>query len=886
MMNQIEITKLPNILSHIDPNLTHEEWFRVLAGVKSEFGDAGKEHALEWSRQGDSFNNGAFNASWTSANESQISFGTVIHFAQEGGFQFDKSDFTPISQQVVAERKAERDAKRQDELVQTQKKQKSAAEMAKSILSHAVPVTEHPYLTKKQLPSEGFFQASGKLIVPLYKNGELVNVQEITADGAKKFLYGGEISECSFEFGKQPSSETILICEGVATGASLFLASNCHTVVAFNSGNLPKVTKIIAQSYPDANILVCGDNDQYKDKNAGLEASKKSISELQQAHFILPDFKDTSSQPTDFNDLMVLEGMDNVTKQVEAGINELQQKIRKESLPTGFFFYQNKVFYRNPNSENEDAIEVCSQLEVIGLSRDKDQQNWSRVLEFKDLDNQIHRWSMPMEMLSADGRELRVELLNQGVTIGSNQKSKNLLKTLIQDSNVSRRFVNVSQVGWHDGVYVLPDRMFGKANEEYVLQSSSSVDIDYSCSGDLNSWKNSISYYCQNNSRLVLAISTAFAAPLISEFSIESGGVHFVGGSSLGKTTALLVAGSVWGSHKRLKKWRATGNALESVAAMSNDCLLCLDELAEMSPREAGGTAYMLANGQGKQRATKFGGSRGVQTWKLLFLSTGEISLSTHIEEAGQKARAGQAVRMVEVPAETGNFGLFDNLNGFESGSQMSEYFKERTEKYYGSAGIAFIEKFIEQKPSSLNFIKEMQDEFHRNFPEKFSSGQVNRVLNRFGFIAATGELATYRGVTGWQQGEAIRASVACFNAWLANFGGDVNSEVDQALSQVRKFIELHADSRFSDLDEEQPTRTHQRLGYKKRESGNVYYYFTTEVFRTEVCAGLDFKAVARALKETGHLCHESNRLTHKTPTLDDGRRVSAYKVSSTILDS
>lgn len=886
-MQQVDITKLSHILTFIDPNLSHEDWFKVLAGVKAEFGEAGRKYALEWSQSGDTFEMSSFKSSWSSARASTITFATVIHYAKEGGYHPEISNFQSISEEEVERRRVNLEVQKAAEEAAIHLRHEAAALTAQDILNKAIPVDGHPYLTKKQIPSDDFLELNGNLVIPISKDNQIVNVQQIAPDGVKKFLYGGEISECYTEFGSIPNPEIVLICEGVATGVSLNLASGKPVVIAFNSGNLSKVAKVIAYRYPNAGILICGDNDQYKDKNVGLDASKKAMSGIKKTHYILPEFADTTSKPTDFNDLMLLEGIEQVTNQVQKGVVELYELMRQASLPEGFVFRQGKVFYRSPFEENAEMIQVCSSLEVIGLSRDKNKESWGRVLKFHDMDGHEHVWSMPMEMLAGDAKELRSELLSQGLLIGSHPKSKALLRTFIQDSEPSKRFVNVPQIGWHDGIYVLPDRMLGRSTEEYVLQSDNPIEMDFSQKMNLLDWQNSISQPCQGNSRLILALSTAFAASLVSQFSIESGGIHFMGGSSLGKTTALLVASSVWGSHKRLKKWRATGNALEGVSAMSNDSLLCLDELAEMSPKDAGATAYMLANGQGKQRANKFGGSRDVMTWKLLFLSTGEISLETHIAEAGQKARAGQAVRMIEVPADTGTYGLFENLHDFSSGAEMSEHFKKQTEHCHGSAGAAFIEQFLAYKEQAVAYVEEMRTQFMSQFEAPFTSGQVNRVLARFAFIAAVGELASKLGVTGWQEGEAIRGTRACFDAWLESRGGDVNAEVEQALSQVRQFIEQHGESRFTNINDTVNTvRTINRAGYKKIEGDNVIYYFGVEVFRKEVCKGLNYKVVATVLRENGHLHHESGRLTHKTPTLEDQRRVSSYAVKSSILQS
>ena len=161
------------------------------------------------------------------------------------------------------------------------------------------------------------------------------------------------------------------------------------------------------------------------------------------------------------------------------------------------------------------------------------------------------------------------------------------------------------------------------------------------------------------NSRLVLALSAAFAAALIGRCDAESGGIHFRGPSSTGKSTALIMAASVWGGGdggEYVRSWRATSNGLEGVALAHCDALLCLDEISEVGPREAGEISYMLGNGSGKSRSTREGLAKPPSRWRLLFLSSGEVSLADKIAEEGRSRRvtAGQSFRLAE---ERGKFG-------------------------------------------------------------------------------------------------------------------------------------------------------------------------------------------------------------------------------------
>ena len=124
---------------------------------------------------------------------------------------------------------------------------------------------------------------------------------------------------------------------------------------------------------------------------------------------------------------------------------------------------------------------------------------------------------------------------------------------------------------------------------------------------------------------------------------LDSGGFHWRGDSSCGKTTALRVAASVYGGPAYLQRWRATDNALEAVAAQHCDGLLILDELAQVDPRTAGECAYMLANETGKSRSTRTGQTRQRLTWRLLFLSAGEIGLAAHMAEGASGLASGKS---------------------------------------------------------------------------------------------------------------------------------------------------------------------------------------------------------------------------------------------------
>src|SRR5690606_4983447 len=203
------------------------------------------------------------------------------------------------------------------------------------------------------------------------------------------------------------------------------------------------------------------------------------------------------------------------------------------------------------------------------------------------------------------------------------------------------------------------------------------------------------------NALLTFAVSAAFAGPMLNLRGSETCGFHFCGDSSLGKSTLLKVAASVYGSPAHYPRtWRSSDNALEGTAAAHSDCLLVLDEIGQIEPRIVGETVYMLGNGEGKSRATETGGARSVtHRWRLVFLSSGEKTLLDHMAEAHKKPQAGMEIRLLAIPATPHSdsakqqaLGIFENAGGFSGGAELSGHLMDQAAQHHGTALVGWLE--------------------------------------------------------------------------------------------------------------------------------------------------------------------------------------------------
>jgi uncharacterized protein (DUF927 family) len=509
-----------------------------------------------------------------------------------------------------------------------------------------------------------------------------------------------------------------------------------------------------------------------------------------------------------------------------------------------------------------ETLWIAAPFEVLGACRDRHGAGWGKVLRWRDGDGRQHAQHVADADMQGEPAKLCAGLAHVGLQIDRGRQRE--LVGYLASVQAVRRVTVVPSTGWHEvngrSVFVLPGETIGPRGDERVILDAAAQG-PYETRGSIKEWRDGVARLAEGQVLPILAISAALAGPPLYLAGVEGGGVHFFGQSSRGKTTLLQLAASVWGRGATpgyVRAWRATANGLEGAAAGATDTSLILDELGQIDGRELAAALYALANGSGKARATRDGALRDPRTWRVLTISSGELPVDAKLtEDRGRKARAGQKVRMLDIPASR-LCGVFDHAGPEGDAAVLANTCKLAAVSAYGSAGPEFVRRLIAEDVRGDD-VRAMVADFVTTQLPPGADGQVDRAARRLGLIAAAGELATNFGLTAWREGEARDAAAWALMQWIAERGGTEPEETSQAIAQVRHFIEMHGEARFDNLDDVDGRPVTNRAGWRKGVGDDRRWMVPPETWRAEVCVGLDPKFVAGVLASLGVLAKGSD---------------------------
>ncbi|HHJ4620906.1 MULTISPECIES: DUF927 domain-containing protein [Klebsiella/Raoultella group] len=773
-----------------------------------------------------------------------------------------------------------------------------SAYLASKGLAHPLPVLPDRFTLPKQPGRKTLSFPAGTLLLPLVdESGAVTAAQTITPKGGKILVPGSAKKGAFYAVNIQEQPEAVLIAEGLATVLSVYqMRPDALAVAAVDAGNLLPVAEVMRRRYPEAQIIIAADNDiKPGEPNTGKEAAEKAAKAVS-GWVALPhsdekaDWNDVHQRngleatAAAFNDSMYQPGSEAVKSKHGAAvaaevinINKGKKHQNRQSddlkpfveLRHGALHFIKPEINKQTGEIEEIATWIADDMETVGIGNDGGMAYLIIRMCPEGTSKTIYE-ALPRSELGLPVGWSR--LRGRGVAIDTQGSSLNQLAKYLQREGKRTMWEVTSTAGWHCGAYVMPDgEVIGEPDMPVAFCGGTSAIKGYVVRGTAAEWRDNVASLMRGNHSMMLGVLVGLTAPLNSLVGGRCFGIHLFAQSSVGKTTTVEAATSLYGDPEMLKlSWDATRHGLTVEAAARNDGFIPIDEIGQGGKvTEIAQSAYSLFNGVGRIQGKKEGGNRPVTRWKIAALSTGEEDFETFLMKGGITPKAGQLVRLLSVPfIDTVDF------NGYDDGDAHSRAVKRLSGRYCGASGRAWIRWLTENKDQAIELSAQKETEWLSRLPEGASS-QVSRVASRFAMLDAAGELAG--NITGWTARECQEATQRAFNDWLEDFGLD-SREKYQVITRARDFIQRHALSRFQpyafgksngDMDQHHATRITNLAGYLvngRRDDGRPEYHIIPSVFDEEILCGISRHFGCKALEDAGMLvCAESGRWTTKT---------------------
>ncbi|ECT1023430.1 DNA primase [Salmonella enterica] len=517
---------------------------------------------------------------------------------------------------------------------------------------------------------------------------------------------------------------------------------------------------------------------------------------------------------------------------------------------------------------------LCSPLEVIGTGTD-DAKQYYFVLRWKapNRNTEITRAFLAGDIGERDGWRA---LKSGGVKVVANPRHRGLLSDWIQQSAPAQEWGISHRAGWFRGAYIMPDgEVIGEPEKPVIFSGGSAAASGYTVSGTPESWRDSVARLAGGNPMMMLGIAVSLAAPLISLVNADGFGVHLFDNSTAGKTTTADTASSVWGNPDLLRlTWYGTALGIANEAEAHNDSLLPMDEIGQgTSAKDVATSAYTLFNGAGKLQGAKDGGNRELRRWRTVAISTGEKDVETFLAGEGIRVKAGQLVRLLNIPMEKSTV-HHEHGNGERHAKALKAAYSEN----HGATGREWVKWLAGHQQEAKDAVKAARERWCSLVPDSYGE-QARRVADRFAILEAA--LIAGQHLTGWSEQESRDAMQHCFNAWVGEFGTG-NKEHQQIIRQCEAFLNAYGFSRYLPYPNTDPRDLPIRdlAGYRVEsvlDDEMTKFYTYPATFEDEIAAGFNPVAFGKTLSAVGMLERSNDRLKRKALGRIGGKQHTFY---------
>ncbi|MGN7408109.1 DUF927 domain-containing protein [Sporosarcina sp. SAFN-010] len=461
-----------------------------------------------------------------------------------------------------------------------------------------------------------------------------------------------------------------------------------------------------------------------------------------------------------------------------------------------------------------------------------------------------------------------IRLSSKGVDVTHDQVK--LVSTFLQEQQKQAPHKELyREVGWHDDGEKNLIFRHHRVHPSHLLTPAQNDTEDgmYNLEpqGDLSVFLDMIQQEVIGNTALEAAVCMGFSAPLVGFLSRKYSDVgtlliHIVGDSTKGKTTAALLAVSLFGepSNKRMglmKTWNGTSNATINQLSGNHGIPIVLDELSMSHANSLTSEVYVLTNGVDKSRLDEFMKQRKQGTWATTLISTGEQSMSVRTNK-----NTGLSIRLLELP----------NVE-WTSSAENADAIRSVIQDHYGRVGEQFLQYIFQQ---DVTLIEEKWELWQKRFNEALPDSPFrSRIAKKYAILLAAGDIANEALHLGLNLEQVATFFVDHEQEQLAarDIGGKafdfITQEIIQHQTNFRKETDFHP-----------PLNCWGKVFFH---ADGVEVAILKNVLEQQLRLGGfdDPKIVIRDWKEKGVLLTEGDRATKRTKIFDANEQDARQKM-------
>ncbi|MGD0334818.1 MAG: DUF927 domain-containing protein [Xanthobacteraceae bacterium] len=427
---------------------------------------------------------------------------------------------------------------------------------------------------------------------------------------------------------------------------------------------------------------------------------------------------------------------------------------------------------------------TANTIRKLARIHDKATDKYLEVIDFPVSEIQNNRLELlPSEV--SDPTVFARKLRDAGAIL---EKDKARLKEQLERvarTDPPEEWVYEDHTGWIEGgkAFILTNGVIGdlKSNIVGVNQWQDLKDPSgkLSISGGWKPWRDAVADTAKNSTTMMLCISAALGAPLLTFAGIQPFCLNLFGPTRAGKSVATVAASSVIGigREKDLISWKLTDARLEQRLPEFNDAVFPIDDLDKMKGKEKDkyqrlrDLSYGISHGFGTARHSQWVTAQNAlpKSWSSIVLTSWQFSVRQLASKLKIEREPGEALRLIDVPAVfEGQDHIFDRLPSDVSNvedwkSRMFAAIAKGCEENHGKAFRKYIKSLIARQATLKGDTVNTANAFVSAACDKFDGAIARDVARKFGVIYAGGLFGIQSGLLPWTEAELRDAILKSF---------------------------------------------------------------------------------------------------------------------------